>query len=413
MNPTSQLDCHPDAESLNAFLEQALAERERTQILAHLAECGRCRQVVTLAQEAAYVETPVPSAARPAHSASGSNAWFRNWRFAWVPAAALAAVIALVVVIHSRPAQPGAELARVEPQLVPQNQGNASQASLRQQANANKAPLPASPAPARLAAKNLLHAPIGAAPIPPAELSVTSTPVPPEAHAIVATNAVHGTTALPQGASGVSGQGFIAQEASAQSKPEPAAAAWQQQQLHAVDAVSSRAAAAKATKARMASTAERAQASRGLAAASSAPQFALKYPSPVRFDSAMQQSTAGTLALGKTQVFTLPSGLASVSTAAALHRALAIDRAGTLFLSEDSGSHWQTVARQWAGRAVEVRAKQPLNANAGAVTSATNVEHRSGSTASPMPPATVFEIVNDSGLIWASADGKSWTEKRE
>jgi hypothetical protein len=56
MNVKSQLDLHPDAESLNAFAEQALGERERGEILAHLAGCGRCRQVVFLAQEAAAME---------------------------------------------------------------------------------------------------------------------------------------------------------------------------------------------------------------------------------------------------------------------------------------------------------------------------------------------------------------------
>ncbi len=53
MNSTFQLDSHPDAESLNAFAEQALSEREREPILAHLAACSRCRQVIFLAQQAA------------------------------------------------------------------------------------------------------------------------------------------------------------------------------------------------------------------------------------------------------------------------------------------------------------------------------------------------------------------------
>jgi len=40
---------HPDAEALSAFAESALPERERAQVLAHLAECGDCRQVVFFA----------------------------------------------------------------------------------------------------------------------------------------------------------------------------------------------------------------------------------------------------------------------------------------------------------------------------------------------------------------------------
>ena len=41
MNSTPQLDLHPDADSLNAFVEQALGAPEREQILAHIAKCDR------------------------------------------------------------------------------------------------------------------------------------------------------------------------------------------------------------------------------------------------------------------------------------------------------------------------------------------------------------------------------------
>jgi hypothetical protein len=49
---------HPGADVLNAFLEGALAEHERTECLAHLADCAKCREVVFLAREAAAVEEP-------------------------------------------------------------------------------------------------------------------------------------------------------------------------------------------------------------------------------------------------------------------------------------------------------------------------------------------------------------------
>ena len=41
---------HPGAETLAAFAENALARPEREQTLAHLAECGDCREVIYLAQ---------------------------------------------------------------------------------------------------------------------------------------------------------------------------------------------------------------------------------------------------------------------------------------------------------------------------------------------------------------------------
>ena len=53
MTTTSQYGFHPDAESLSAFSEQALEGRERAEVFSHLAVCGRCRKVVSLAREAA------------------------------------------------------------------------------------------------------------------------------------------------------------------------------------------------------------------------------------------------------------------------------------------------------------------------------------------------------------------------
>jgi hypothetical protein len=42
---------HPDVDTLSAFVEGALPEHERTLCLAHLAECPRCREVVFSAQD--------------------------------------------------------------------------------------------------------------------------------------------------------------------------------------------------------------------------------------------------------------------------------------------------------------------------------------------------------------------------
>jgi hypothetical protein len=49
---------HPEADALNAFLEGALQEHERTECLRHLAECAQCREVVFLAGETAETEEP-------------------------------------------------------------------------------------------------------------------------------------------------------------------------------------------------------------------------------------------------------------------------------------------------------------------------------------------------------------------
>jgi len=107
------------------------------------------------------------------------------------------------------------------------------------------------------------------------------------------------------------------------------------------------------------------------------------------FDFGTQQQFAGSATIRKANQPRLPSGLAAVSRASAQNLMLEIDQAGALFLSNDFGQHWEPVVQQWTGRAIEVRAKSVL----------------SGNTA----PANGFELKNDAGSTWASADGKTWT----
>lgn len=107
------------------------------------------------------------------------------------------------------------------------------------------------------------------------------------------------------------------------------------------------------------------------------------------FDFATQQQPTGLSASRNVNPPKLPSGLAAVSTAIARNLVLEIDLDGALFLSGDSGRHWEPVARQWTGRAIEVRTKTSLSGNAA--------------------PADGFELKNDAGSTWASVDGKTWT----
>jgi hypothetical protein len=104
----------------------------------------------------------------------------------------------------------------------------------------------------------------------------------------------------------------------------------------------------------------------------------------------------------------LPSGLAATSTASSGRRMLAIDKAGTLFLSDDARGPWQRVAAQWTGRAMLVRTKTEPVPNA-AVAGAIAGNGNSTVTASAAPaPSTVFEIVNDKDQVWMSTDGVVW-----
>jgi hypothetical protein len=165
--------------------------------------------------------------------------------------------------------------------------------------------------------------------------------------------------------------------------------------------------------------ASRVRNSQTVSAAAAAPTPALRAASSESFEIASRQlaeQRAATPAAHKT-IF-LPSGLRAVSMATSRYRSIAIDSLGALFLTEDSGGHWQRVARQWNGRAVAVRVQDGLQAGgaAPAEAGAGNTEDKSNrpsidtAVALPVPPA-IFEIVNDSGQVWISTDGKTWKLK--
>ena len=79
--------------------------------------------------------------------------------------------------------------------------------------------------------------------------------------------------------------------------------------------------------------------------------------------------------------------------ASAPNRAIALDTAGALFLSEDGGKHWQPIPTQWTGRPVLVRTR-PLRTQPSALAGVQIMR---------------FELVNDKLQTWVSIDGKLWT----
>ncbi len=62
LQETARLGSHPEPDLLAAFVEKSLNDRERAQVLQHLADCVDCREVVTLATPEA-LPTPLPTAA--------------------------------------------------------------------------------------------------------------------------------------------------------------------------------------------------------------------------------------------------------------------------------------------------------------------------------------------------------------
>jgi len=89
---------HPDADVLTAFCEQSLSEGERQPVLAHLAACADCREVVALALP------PVAATAR-AHSVInpgtvGLAGWSWSGWMRWASAAACVVVVIAAVMIY-------------------------------------------------------------------------------------------------------------------------------------------------------------------------------------------------------------------------------------------------------------------------------------------------------------------------
>ncbi len=368
MRQTPQFDLHPDAESLNAFAEQVLPEKERGRILGHVASCGRCRQIVYLAQEAAE-EMEAPAWASAAQPAREQRRWFQSWRVAWVPAAALAAFLGVAVTLHLKPAPQNGEFAK----------------AIHQQLPAVATPM-ASQAPAgagsslhvatQATSKNAETATGKVSALAEREVATEQAipvAVPPNV------GEFRLLSAAPEAAPAPPGQAVAPQGGPAALKPE-AAAAWQQEQQRAVDALSKRVeAAARVTQAKMRSTADHIAASGGVAYSAAAEPFQAKRAPANSFGPATPPPTGGLLRAYKAAPPLLPSGLSPVSTATIQRSTVAVDQAGGLFVSDDFGKTWAPVSRQWTGRAVQVRAS-----------------------------AGMFEVVNDGGLVWVSVDGKAW-----
>ena len=377
MNSKTQLDPHPDAESLNAFVEQAMAEQERGRILAHLAGCNRCRQVVYLAQESAAEKDPADASAglRPAVR---KKSLLRNWWLVWAPAGALAATVSLAYVVHLRHVELAAEMAKVAPQGVMRKEGISARPDAPALPEMQAARSPAPAAPAGPAPKGL-KPPLASAASKKAPSSAA------EKYADEAgevPNASHNEAAISLRASGA---GYPAANAPTDANQEQAATG---SQVYIT--------AAKAMAQGKAKEPANQKASRGVltAAASPAP-FAQNPAPPGEFNAGRQHEMGRAFAVYKANPPELPSGLLAVSTASAQHFMLAVDRMGSVYLSEDSGSNWEIVGKQWSGRVVVVRVEPAADANSGAVQS----------------QAPTFEVVNDQGQVWVSTGGRIWNAK--
>jgi Photosynthesis system II assembly factor YCF48/Putative zinc-finger len=90
-------ESHPDADLLTAFVERSLVDSERSRVLAHLARCANCREIVTLALPA------TEAVALPLSVATPRNHWFNLPALRWgVVAAGILAVASIGIVEYRR-----------------------------------------------------------------------------------------------------------------------------------------------------------------------------------------------------------------------------------------------------------------------------------------------------------------------
>jgi hypothetical protein len=399
MNRITQPEVHPDAESLNAFVEQALPAVERQQILAHLASCNRCREVLFLAQKAAGMEADASTVAARPEPIRPWRKWFAGWRWTWIPATALAGLVGFAALHHYRNLPSRLELARSTlqepvpkdsiqkpaPLSKPAAQGaidtTAPSLSSRDEKDlpvrAKKAPEYAKqPAPIR--DKNELAEEMK---------SMETVPSSPAA-ASVAGPSSRGETKPVQKPFGIGGP-LATNNVFQQQAPDQQELA--QDQLHNTRYSAQSAGVGGANGALV--SAGRADAQNKAAPSAGAPAPSREAMMQAAAKSSLATSTDD-VALDKKKITVLPSGMSALSVATAQGRTVAIDLSGSMFLSEAPQGKWKPVATQWAGRAVLVRARQTQS-------------QAEASSAQPV----LFELVNDSNAIWVSSDGKTWGAK--
>ncbi len=412
MSATSHHEIHPEAEILSSFAEQALSAKEQGDVFRHLAVCGRCRQVVALAREAASAEV-----AAPRHRVARPRIWWRSWGLAMAPVAVAMATALVAVYVHERSLEKSAEVARLERQRVVEKTPALPQAPPRPSAHAAPPETPHS-APEKTKKAELperVGRPEMAEPLAPvAEPEETAAAPPPEISAGMlpprggpVVNPEFERRRKPDEASPPT------QAAPDDKAPAEAAAHEEERKEHAEEEAEERR-----------KFAAKAQMPGGEHGSGSGAPGSGSAGNTEPVDASAQQSetqpasAAGNLQLHKMRSMVdrtagsyalhLPGGQPAVSSASTDHRTLAIDESGDLFLSEDSGAAWRKVKRQWTGRAVAVR-RHANTVDTTGVTPAPETREKPAALGNLSQPETVFELVNDQNQVWISEDGRIWT----
>lgn len=445
MTHTSQFARHPDVESLNAFVENALPVAERESVVAHLAGCSRCREIAFLAQAASAEDVEEDSAAGVVAAATGERAGgLRRWWAGlgwggWRPAVAAAGACAVLAgaTLLMLPKHPAA--------LRQQTQEAKSDAAAGTKAGRPEAgtpmaelsvsppPRPAPPVPANsAAARPAASLPVGGragvgrsgvATLPMGQLQ--------SVHAsmgdVVASKAAT-PTPQPQLPGSASETVIVTSDAvSAQPQTPAMQAAVTQVTVNAEqvavlpEAVSAKPAAPGSAERVQGVRANGALKQRAANSEAAAPYRVVGSATPQTARSAELDAHAdnfGDDRLARAALTTLlPTGFYPAATAALRDRVVALDSAGTLYWSESAGRQWLPVTKQWSGQAATLRVAAPAG-GAGQMSSTDKAADKaadraafSGAVAPARVPRPLFELVTDQGLTWTSEDGVLWKQR--
>lgn len=461
MTATTQHGPHPpgahlDAELLSAFAERALSAHERNHVLAHLAVCTRCRQVVALAANTGELEPQTLAAATSGSAIAARrrapNPWWTRWRLVWIPAAVVAAFTVTIVSIDLHRTEQRGVTVEIAQQAAPsagpstapspanpanatppapavwrvpsaptQKQTSTSQPSAKSQPHFPSAAIRAASPELRTAPPEPRAAYAGAAAAPRALLSEQAPPPQPPP-AVTETVTVASDQSAPETASA---QQFISLQPSLKAAnsplraaPPPPAGSAASPQLQAerekkfsdfnrqveTTESSDHLSAARANP----QSAPVAAAVSGANTSGVHTQAASNHGSLASFSSAFGLSSSAGLA--GTPIH-LPSGLALASIASSGHLLLAVDKAGALFLTQDSAITWRQVAPQWSGRAVLVRTRNLADRREITPSAAASESEPASESPAPSASSVVFEVVNEKNQVWQSDDGLVWTAK--
>ncbi len=426
MNPKVQSELHPDADSLNAFAERVLPEAERAGIATHLAGCARCREVVYLAQAAADAEAAAPAAITKAAQPGWISGAFARWRVALIPAAALTAVGGVVLWVQLHPDPPHVDMAQmVAPPAAVSDGSHGAPAAPAPAATPSPEPSVAPSPYSAAGAKRSRRMASGLGKAATEEMPREEATLAPEAD-----KRGYGAVHLDGHSASLAVQAPPAvafspsTETAFQSRSNP------QYQSQAPMVPGGAIGALTARPPAPAPPNFGAVHGTAMAPSTAGPQ---PLDSAAASRIALTPEPANSFALLRlARRAKLPSGRNAVSSAAMLNRLLAVDSAGSVFLSQDAGKHWEAVPATWSGKALEVEAppqhvyrlstnmlSEPVEPAPTSTPVATDKEDNlkpSSATAAAKPeeppaPAMLFRLVTDRRKTWVSADGKIWREQ--